>query len=105
MSTLTIKRGDTARKITDVLTLNGSPLNLSGATVEIAWRQKLGSEVVTKTATIVVAGDGSVEYQFVEGDTDVAGDYWLEWHVETASGRITFPSDSKHTLSIVEDLQ
>lgn len=105
MSTVTIKRRDTERKISDTLTLDDVAINLTGATVEVAWRLKAGTTVTTQTATVVSAVAGTVEYQFVSGDTDEAGEYWLEWHITfSGGGRLTVPTADKHTLVVVEDL-
>ena len=105
-SVITIKRTDTGRKLSDSLTIDGAAVNLTGATVKLAMRNKLESAVVTRNASIV--GDptlGAVEYQFITGDVAVAGEFVIEWHVTLAGGgKLIFPSDAQHTLKIVEDL-
>lgn len=105
-STVTIKRRDTARKITDTLTIDGAALNLAGATVQLAWRAKqaASSETELRNATVTNAAAGQVEYQFVSGDTDVSGEFWLEWQVTLPGGRLTVPTADKHTLLVVDDL-
>jgi hypothetical protein len=37
MKVVYLKRGDTARRITDALSLDGAPIDLTGATVVLVW--------------------------------------------------------------------
>jgi hypothetical protein len=104
MSTITIKRGDTAQTIADTLLLNGAPLNLTGATVEAAWRLRTGTVVTKQAATLVSAVAGTVSYQFVTTDVAAAGEYLFEWQITLPTGRLTVPSTDYHTLLIVDDL-
>lgn len=104
-TTVIIKRGDTARKLTDTLTLDGAPLNLAGATVKAAWRQRLEKIVTVRNAAIVNAAAGMVEYQFVAGDTDLDGEFLMEWHVTlSGGGRLAFPTADYHVIRVVADL-
>lgn len=105
MSTLIIKRHDTARKFIDHLTVDGSDLNLTGSTVVLAIRRRDGY-VRRRTATITSAATGEIEYEVDAVDVAEAGNYDLEWEVTFSDGtQLTFPSTGYHVLRVVEDLE
>lgn len=79
MSTITIKKGDTARAITDVLKLNGSPIDLTDATVKLVW--KVDGYTSKKTAAITDAIAGAVTYNITKADVAKACTVQLEWEI------------------------
>lgn len=87
-----MKQGDLAPKL--VIDTNA---DLTGASSKVAKiRRRHSSVVLTKTLTTVGDPvDGVLEYQWVAGDTDVAGTYEIE-AVVTFSGAIVqrFPGKS-----------
>lgn len=99
----TIKKGDTARALTATLTLNGSAIDLTGATVVLVW--KLNGTVSRKSATIEDATAGSVSYTLQSADVATAGTVKLEWEVTFSDATVlTVPSESYETLVIEADL-
>lgn len=86
-----LKVGDTSRKFQDTLTLGGSPVDLTGATVRFRMKSFNGVKSVDQAATIVSAAAGTVEYQPVAGDVDTVAGYKVEWAV-------TFPDSSVLTV-------
>jgi hypothetical protein len=91
-TTLKMKRGDTARKITDTLTLGGAPIDLAGSTIILVW--KTSAAVARRTAAIIDPEAGTVEYQVVAEDVDTVGSAELEWE-------ITFPDTNVLTVPTV----
>jgi hypothetical protein len=93
-----VKRGDTARKFQDHLTLNGVSLDLAGGSAKCILRSRDETIVIVRPVTILQTGEDqdqtepNVEAQPQAGDLDVAGMYDLEWQVTLASGRrLTLP--------------
>lgn len=99
-----VKIGDTKRKWTDTLTLAGVAVNLTGATVVLVIK-KPDSTVVRRSASIVSAANGQVEYQPVSGDVDAVGERLLEWEVTFGDGKVlTVPSAGYIHLTVVAEL-
>ena len=106
MATATIKQYDTAITFNDTLTKDGSPVDLTGASVK--FLMKKGATLYEATASIVVAASGTVKFD-VFGATPTfptaAGDWEQEWEVTfTDSSKLTFPSGSYNTVTIMKDL-
>jgi len=102
--TITVKKGDTARVITDTLTLDGTAIDLTDATVLLIWKFN-GTVSRTRTATIVDAAAGEISYQLLEADVDTAGVVEFEWEITFGDDTVlTVPTDGVLTLGIVEDL-
>ena len=102
---ITIKRNDTARKISDTLLLDGAAIDLTGSTVKFVMKPKGSGDIIKKNATIVTAPAGKVEYQFETGDTQNAGGYFIEWEITFSGGAVlTVPDDGYSELTILEDL-
>lgn len=103
-----IKRNDTKGMIScSLIEGDGSAADLSGASVKFMMRLE-GRPSPKVNAAAVVLGDpsqGVVSYQWLEGDTDRAGDYEAEWQVTYADGRVaTFPSDGYIPVRITADV-
>lgn len=100
-----LKRGDTARKITDTLSLSGLPIDLTGATVVLVWALA-GSVAQRKTASIV--GDpttGNVSYAPTTEDVATAGVVRIEWEITFADTTVlTVPTVDETILRILPDL-
>ena len=97
----TIKKGDTKRKFTDTLTLGGLPVDLTGATVQLLFKSGQTGVVVSRTATVVSAAAGTVEYQPIDADVAEAGAYLLLWKVTfPGSLYLHWPSDGYIRLNI-----
>jgi hypothetical protein len=76
---------------------NGAPVNLTGASIEFAWQQRMGPVLIQgmadnipygflHAASIVNAAVGQVSYQFATGETAIAGDYLAQWQVTPSGG-------------------
>lgn len=105
MASLTIKRNDLARKIEDVLKIDGAAIDLTGSSVSIVLRNKTTGSTIKRAASIVDAASGQVEYQFASGDTATAGAYELEWEIVFPDTKpLTIPDNSYHLLNILPDL-
>lgn len=89
---------------------------LTGATVRFIMRP-VGSEIAkidndAEIPSAVSAGgvsyagsDGVLQYQWVTGDTDTAGEFSGEFEVTLASGKVrTFPPEGYIRLNFTEDL-
>lgn len=91
-----IKAGDRYPSLeTVLLDGDGEPTNLTDAlTVELTMSLKdYPRTVVLNQAAASFEVDGSVSYEWADGDTDVVGLYVVEWTVTWAPGvTSTFPS-------------
>lgn len=102
---ITIKQRDTARKISDTITVSGVPLNLAGATVVLVMKNAVGEAVTRRNATVVSAAAGTVEYQLVAGDTENVASFQIEWEVTVSGGGIlTVPDSGYHWMDVIPDL-
>lgn len=79
---------------------------LEGADVLFVYQQLVSeSERFEKTATIVDAATNRVEYQWEDGDTDVAGDYVCEFIVTYPDDKVMrFPRRGPLSLRITRSL-
>jgi hypothetical protein len=67
------------------------PVDLTGSTVTMKWLSPLS---VTKTATMVVQGDGkSAIYTSIATDFPVAGSYLFQWFISYNAGATVLESD------------
>jgi hypothetical protein len=84
-TTAELKVGDTARAWTSTLAINGTPVNLTGATVTLRRRQTnplvAGEETETMTMDVVSSAAGTVSYQPLEEDVDTAADFDIEFYI------------------------
>mgnify|MGYP001567930676 CR=1 FL=1 len=105
MSTIYIKRNDTASVLQDQLLLDGVAINLTGATVSLCTKNNRTGASLKRSAAIVNALTGQVEYQLIAEDTATVGDHLVEWEIIFGNGRIlTVPDNDWHIMKIVEDL-
>lgn len=105
MSTAYLKRGDTARLITDTLLQGGAPINLTGATVVLVWAP-VGAAVQRKAASIVEDPTmGQVSYTPSAEDVATAGVVRIEWEITFADQSVlTVPTLDDIILRILPDL-
>lgn len=106
-----VKQNDTTPNVRAVIyTVTGDPavasvVNLTGATVKFIMRQSgVAAAKVDTTATVVVAADGTVQYEWVAADTDTAGDYLGEFEVTDSSGDVTTYWDLRRAADIGNNL-
>jgi hypothetical protein len=99
-STIFVKRDDSSRTLIDTLLYSdGSPIDLTGATVKLIWNN------VKKDATIVAATLGQVSYHLTEDDVRNVGTIILEWEVTFADeSQLTIPTQGHITLRILPTL-
>lgn len=103
MATFTTKRNDTF-PIKATLEDADGPVDLTGATVKFLMQDLQGNQVVDASATITNASQGKVEYNWVSGDVDTAGEFEAEFEVTFSSGKVrTFPNEDYITVVIEED--
>jgi hypothetical protein len=105
MKVVYLKRGDTARKITDSLSLDGAPIDLSGTTVVLVWAPA-GEAVQRKTASIGEDPSlGQVSYTMSAEDVATAGVVRIEWEITFADQSVlTVPTLDDTILRILPDL-
>ena len=101
-------QGDTLPPVRAILRdATGAPVDLSSAT-EVVFRLRHAlHQTITATgaATIDVGagadGEDVVEYSWVAGDTDQAGDHEPDWIITFASGdQLTVPNDVSDIIRI-----
>ena len=104
-NTVTIKKGDTDRFFADQLRVDGTPTDLTGATVKFLLKPATGGAAkVNASASIVTAAEGRVKYAPQPADVDTAGVFNQEWEVTIAGKVLTYPTDGYNTVNIVADL-
>jgi hypothetical protein len=101
-----IKQNDTSPAIQATLKdANGSAIDLTGADVVMHMKSVNGVLKVSEEMTIVDADTGVVKYDWVTGDTDTVGTYYVEFQVTYADLTIeTFPNDDKAVILIKPEL-
>ena len=107
MPDFVIKSGDTLPILTDTLTYsNGTPVNLSGCTVQFIMRSVTAVLPTTNApATVVTPATGSVSYTFTATDTAQAQRAQGTWVVTNASGQVQqWPTDGYLDIAIEENL-
>ena len=106
-----MKTNDTTPNFRAVIyTVTGDPavasvVNLTGATVKFIMRQSgVSTAKVDTAASVVVAADGTVQYEWVAADTDTAGDYLAEFEVTDSSADVTTYWDLRSAADIDNNL-
>ena len=83
----------------------GASLNLSTATVSFRMQRSAGDTVIQGAAQIFDAAEGTVEYEWLSGDTSVAGFYLAEFEVTYSDGKVeTFPNLGNIQVNITPEL-
>jgi hypothetical protein len=102
-----MKKGDRRPRYRVSLTVGGSPVDLTGATgVRFIMKTSpaAGSATVDAAATVVTAASGIVEYAWGPTDTTTSGIYVIEFEVNWAGEKQTFPSVGYFDCTIADDL-
>lgn len=99
-NTIFIKKHDSARLLTDVLQYSdGSPIDLTNATVSLIWNS------TRKSASIVSATTGAVSYQLTDADVAETGTIELEWEIVFNDNKeLSVPTTDRISLRILADL-
>lgn len=102
-----IKQNDTLPVITATLfDVNGSIVNLDGATVSFKMRQAGSTTAkVNASAAVADAAKGKVTYSWSASDTDTVGEFEGEFQVTYSGGGIqTFPNNKYIEIEITDDI-
>lgn len=106
-----IKQNDTSPNVRAAIkTVTGDPavasaVNLTGATVKFIMRQHGSSTAkVDMAASLVVAADGTVQYEWLAADTDTVGEYLGEFEVTDTNSDVTTYWDLRSAADIGNDL-
>jgi len=102
-----IKQGDTVPALR-VSLLNGTDnaISLDGASVRFHMRA-IGSLsiLIDSSVSVIDAGSGVIQYDWVAGDTSLIGSYQAEFQVTYADGKIeTFPNSEYISVEIIDDI-
>jgi len=101
---LRVKADDTAVVFTAILTVDGVPVDLTGAEVLFLIESEAGQKIQV-LAEIVDPLAGSVQYQVTGLLQVLPGRYRQEWQVTFAdSGVLTFPNGTYNRLEVLADL-
>ena len=94
-----------------VKSVDGTPVNLTGATIRCNMKIKKGDTLIINRQTTGVnisdALNGKFEYRWQSGETGTAGQFYLEFEVSPASGgKFTVPNfkDGRAEVQIVSGL-
>lgn len=83
---------------------DGTPIDLTGASVRFLWRLQGTTSAQSKAATLVVPSAGEVEVNLTPADLPTAGVYDAEFEI-TANGHvISVPSDHYLMIRVLPDL-
>lgn len=109
MANFSLKRNDTSPAIqSTLLDSNGSPVNLTEASVKFIMIDRKGIVKVNTSDNVSIVGDpklGVVKYEWIAEDTDTKGDYQAEWEVTFSDTTIqSFPNADYIIIQIKRDL-
>ena len=112
MPDATLKTGDTRPPLEATLTVDGTAVDLTGATVRFRMRNRAtDSLAIDASATVVDAAGGVVVYEWAAGDLNSAGGYAAEFAVDFSGatgaafdGDQTFPNDRSLSIRVLDDL-
>jgi len=101
-----IKQNDTSPSLQATLKDAAlTAINLTGATVRFHMKSVDGTVKVDEVMTIVSEDNGIVQYDWVSGDTDTVGTYYVEFEVTYADASVeTFPNNGNKVVSVVREL-
>lgn len=78
----------TSPSLSDTITVNGSPADLTGATVRFRMRPVGSSTLKVDAAATLVAATATVSYDWAAADVDTAGDYLGWWRFTLQNGDV-----------------
>lgn len=101
-----VKANDDKRRILDTLLLDGTPLDLTSASVVCCLRSVDTGINWRRTASIdTPATSGKVYYDLTSTDLAIATRLMQEWEVTTSASKvITYPADGYNEVIVVGDL-
>lgn len=101
-----IKQNDTSPSLLATLKdFDGNTINLTGATVRFHMKDLNGTVKIDQPMTVPNPTLGMVRYDWVVGDTDTVGTYYVEFEVTYADNSVeTFPNNGNKTISVVREL-
>jgi hypothetical protein len=104
--TFNIKQNDTSPSLEATLKdAQLVPVNLVGSSVNLHMQSLGGVIKINEAMSITDADNGVVQYDWLTGDTDTVGTYYVEFQVTYADGSIeTFPNNSNIAVSVVREL-
>lgn len=103
MSDITVKRRDTHDVVFNVTaTLDGTPVDLSGATVRLLARRQGSGITIILGSTVTDAAAGEVTHSLT-GTLEI-GTYDIEVESTLAGDVVTAPNDGYFTMTVLEDL-
>ena len=105
--TFYIKRNDTSPIFRVILKdPDGVPVDITGNLgVRFHLFKKNGTQVVDAAATVNVAADGDVQYEWIAADTSESGTFDAEFEVTYSDGSVeTFPNYGYEKVHIDKDL-
>lgn len=106
MAEVTIKRGDRLPVLARQFTLDGSPIDLTGASASFdMWHASTGTQVVTSgVCTITNFVLGEVEYPWTSADAALPAGQYLGAFTAVFTGRsLTAPNNGMISISIYAD--
>lgn len=104
MENFVLKKGSTLPKIRFVVDLQRDG-NCTDCTATMRIISQDGLNILEYTPTITNEAEGIIEYQFLDGETDVPGVYWVEMWVTLPSGEtIKLPDGVKMNFIITGDI-
>jgi hypothetical protein len=102
----TIKQNDTSPSLEATLKdANLTAISLVGASVKFHMKSFDGVVKINQAMTITDASNGVIQYDWVAGDTDTVGTYYVEFQVTYSNSSIeTFPNSGSLVVSVVREL-
>jgi hypothetical protein len=102
----TVKQNDTSPSMQATLkNPDLSPVVLTGASVQLHMKPLGGVIKIDAAMFIVDDANGLVQYDWVAGDTDTVGTYYVEFQVTFVDGSIeTFPNNGNAAVTVVKEL-
>jgi hypothetical protein len=94
-------RGDSGPSLNGTLTdQTGAPVNLTGASVKFQMRFADDRRFAVNSAAVIVSATaGTVRYDWVAGQLDIAGDYEAQWQI-TFPGPVIQTTDPANTIMV-----
>lgn len=84
---------------------DGTSVDLTGATVYFRMADSTGSVVIDTEADVLDASAGTVQHEWVDGETDTEGRYSVEIHVIDSDGKPRiFPDKGVALVNIFDDV-
>lgn len=99
-----IRKGATYPPVRIYITDERGPIDLTGASATFSlWTTSRYAVLSNRPAVISDPTNGVVEYEWIDGETDTAGDYRGLFEIVLASGKkLTVPVDGAINIKITE---